>query len=152
MRTAVVARSAVAGIGVASLVLAGVTSAAPVAQAAPITTSTGLVLTQEVDPELGPVVLATYVWSGFHGRVTAHVTIEVNGVAVQPEVWGIGSGRTGDLPVGVPVTASPGGTLNTFTATGWLTVGRRSLPVAGSTTLSTPVSWPLVAVPCEPAA
>ncbi len=95
------------------------------------------------------MIFATYTWSGFHGRVVAHVAVYQNAAPVIEMATMPGPGKTGDLTVMIPIQASAAS--NVFSATGWLSPvgGPRVVPDSQKST--TPVSWQVEAVPCGPA-
>lgn len=139
------------GVCLVAVLACVVVPAAPAAAARPAPPQAAIVVHQDVDPDTGaPVVVATYTWSGFRGRVTPTVTVLVNGspvttIAGTPNY----SGRSGDLGVAVPAEKSA--TTNTFTAQGSLVPSHgpsRSLPA--SLVEAAPVELSLVAAPCDP--
>lgn len=119
--------------------------------ARPAPASAGIELIQSIDTELGtPILLATYTWSGFHGRLVAHVSIVQNNVSVVEVPATPSARRIGDLPVGVPIQPTTAGATNTFYATGYLTTSR-GVVVPGSEQTTATESWQVEAVPCDPA-
>ena len=121
---------------------------APAGAAPPAPPSALITISQSTDLELGtPIVLVAYEWQGFRGRVTAHLTVTMNGEQVLTLVGNRYSGRLADLTGAIPAEVSA--TSNTFEATGYLTAGRRNVPVAGSAVTGGPTQLSLVAVPCE---
>ena len=118
--------------------------------ARPAPASAAIELIQSTDTELGtPTLEATYAWSGFHGRLVAHVSIVQNGVSVLDLMSMPAAGRGNDLSVAVPIQPTTAGATNAFYATGYLT--NRGVVVSGSEQTTATENWQVEAVPCDPA-